>query len=404
MTTGDPKRTAMERGVVCRACDAPRGRHCITLSSVPVHCNIRCSTREAALAVPRADMHLGFCRRCGHLHNHSFQAHLVRYDAPYENPLHHSGLFRRFSTELARYLVDTYDLHGKVVAEIGCGDGSFLEELCALGGNEGIGFEPSHAGRTVGGGGKSNIRIINSYFTDQHHAIEADFICCRQVLEHLESPRRVLAAVRKAAAARPSCPVFFEVPDARYTLADLGVWDLLYEHCSYFTKESLTHLFESSGFEVLDVRRMFAGQYLGIEARVSGRPRPERSALIDSGATDLSTLVDSFVEHYRQKKEHWIGMLHRLRTRGKRVVLWGSGSKGTMFLNTVDKAGTVSHAVDINPRKWGTYVAGTGRPIVSPGLIGRYKPDYIVLTNPNYLEEIKAEVAAMGVSPRFVTA
>ncbi|MBD3314225.1 MAG: methyltransferase domain-containing protein, partial [Chitinivibrionales bacterium] len=323
-------------GVVCRACEAPHGRHCITLSSVPVHCNIRCHTRKIALDVPRADMHVGFCHQCGHLHNHAFQSHLVRYDAPYENPLHHSELFRRFSSELAHYLVDTYDLHGKTIAEIGCGDGRFLEELCTLGGNQGIGFEPSHVGRPHATAQNPHVRMINSYFTDQHHEIEADFICCRQVLEHLESPRRILEAVRKAATVRPSCTVFFEVPDARYTLVDLGVWDLLYEHCNYFTNESLANLFESSGFNVLDIRRMFGGQYLGIEARVSSVPKTHRSPLVENRVNDLSGLVDKFVEHYHEKKGHWIHLLHRLRAQGKRVVVWGSGSKGTMFLNTVD--------------------------------------------------------------------
>jgi hypothetical protein len=115
-------------------------------------------------------------------------------------------------------------------------------------------------------------------------------------------------------------------------------------------------------------------------------------------------LVDKFVEHYEEKRRHWHGMLHRLGAGGKRVVLWGSGSKGVMFLNTVDKAGTIAHAIDINPRKWGSYVAGTGQRIVSPAFIAEHNPDYVVVTNPNYLEEIKGEVGAMGVMPRFVTA
>jgi hypothetical protein len=41
-------------------------------------------------------------------------------------------------------LIERYDLYGKDIIEIGCGQGEFLTLLCELGGNRGVGFDPAY--------------------------------------------------------------------------------------------------------------------------------------------------------------------------------------------------------------------------------------------------------------------
>ena len=70
----------------------------------------------------------------------------------------------------------------------------------------------------------------------------------------------------------PQVAIFFEVPNGLFTLRDKGVWDLIYEHISYFTPASLARAFALSGFEVLDLQEAYDGQYLCLEAAVAPDP------------------------------------------------------------------------------------------------------------------------------------
>jgi C-methyltransferase C-terminal domain len=85
--------------------------------------------------------------------------------------------------------------------------------------------------------------------------------------------------------------------------------------------------------------------------------------------------------------------------------LWGAGAKAVTFLNIVDPAGSsISHVVDINPRKVGRFIAGSGQEIVDPSAVSELRPDVLVLTNPIYREEIGASLHAFGLDPEILVA
>src|ERR1700720_3953800 len=76
----------------------------------------------------------------------------------------------------------------------------------------------------------------------------------------------------------------------------------------------------------------------------------------------------------------WQDRLEQLKDKGKRVVAWGAGAKSTTFLNIVDPAGSIIlHVVDINPRKTGRFVPGSGQEIVEPNSLRELHPDVIIL-------------------------
>jgi hypothetical protein len=85
-------------------------------------------------------------------------------------------------------------------------------------------------------------------------------------------------------------------------------------------------------------------------------------------------------------------------------VLWGAGSKGVTFLNTIDSTGVVDRAVDVNPRKHGMYVSGAGQPIVAPEDLVAEPPDAVLVMNPNYRDEIASQLAALGIDAELLVA
>lgn len=319
------------------------------------------------------------------------------YDTTYENALHFSPRFRAYAEALARGLVEDYDLHGKDVLEIACGDGYFLRLLCAYGSNRGVGFDPSYTERPTGDNDELDVSIVPDYYGETHADRAADFVCCRHALEHIPDPVAFLRTVRRTIGGRRDTVVFFEVPHAMFILRDLSVWDIIYEHCCYFTARSLTECFEAAGFGVETVREVYDGQFLTVVAR----PAAEgvRSVVAhDRSAGEVVDAAQAFTGRFSQKLETWAKQFAELAASGRRAVLWGAGSKGITILNMLSsECGTegVAYVVDINERKHGKFVAGTGQEIVSPEFLKTRPPEVVVVMNPVYEGEIRRQLTAL---------
>jgi SAM-dependent methyltransferase len=362
---------------------------------VPVHCNVLCETPAKAMEVGKGDIRLSICRNCGHVFNAAFDPMRMEYSQAYEASLDHSPHFSRYVDEMAARLIERYDIRGKLVLEIGCGQGMFLNRLCRVGGNRGLGFDPSYRGGSEAAGA-APVAIISDFYSERYADYRADLVCCRQVLEHLPSPRDFLSTVRRAVGNQTDAVIFFEVPNALFTLRDLGIWDLIYEHCSYFCPASLSRLFQLCGFEVIEVSETYGGQFLYIEARptdgATAAPAPERPSI------DMCALAASFADHYGRKLAAWRRRLDLFSRSGRRTVVWGGGSKGVTFLNVLNARSEIDCVVDINPARQGMFVPGTGQSIIAPENLGRRSPDTILVMNPLYEHEIKGEATRLGLS------
>ena len=58
--------------------------------------------------------------------------------------------------------------------------------------------------------------------------------------------------------------------------------------------------------------------------------------------------------------------------------------------------------VDINSRKQGKYVAGTGQQIVPPGFLVNYQPDVVLIMNPVYYAEIQSILDTLNLKANLV--
>lgn len=360
------------------------------LQDMPVYSNVLLPTREQALDVPLGNLDLAWCGQCGHVFNLAFDASRMDYTPAYENSLHFSPGFQKYAEDLSLHLVRSHDVRNKVVIDIGCGKGDFLATICKAGGNRGIGFDRSYSRDAATHEAGLDLTFVAEFFDEKDGAYLPDLICCRHVLEHMEAPREFLRVIRCALAEKNEAVVFFEVPNAAYTIRDMGIWDLIYEHCSYFSENSLLTLFQSSGFVVKNLSQLYSGQYLGIEATVGDAPVARPPAV-------HSDEVAAFPARYAAKIEFWREELARFERAGRRTVIWGAGSKGITFLNVL-AAQSIDFVIDINPRKHGRYVAGTGAQVMPPGFLAEYRPHLVIAMNPVYGDEISSYLRSMGLS------
>jgi 2-polyprenyl-3-methyl-5-hydroxy-6-metoxy-1,4-benzoquinol methylase len=374
----------------CPVCGSRNAAKILDIHGVPLFCNVLLDSREEALKTARGDIELAFCRSCGHVFNSAFIPARMRYSPRYENSLHYSPAFREYAGGLARRLVSTYDLRNKDIIEIGCGKGDFLRLLADAGNNRCLGFDPSVDPRRNGLNHRSErFALVQDEYTEKYSNCPADFIVCRQVLEHIAEPTRFLKTIRRALGDKPHAVVFVEVPNVMFTLKDFGIWDLIYEHCGYFTASSLRHLFVETGFIPLTISEAFGGQYLCIE----GKPSLQKKIFqTTSGPISIATVenhVNGFADRHRQQLSKWREAFKELRRSGTKTVVWGAGSKGVTFLNVLNIESGIEAVVDINPHKHGRYIPGTGQRVVSPDELAGIGPDVIITMNPLYADEIE---------------
>lgn len=379
--------TRQGEGHDCPVCSTPRARVFFENLGVPVHCNVLPRSRDEALDVPRGDIRLAFCDRCGMVWNLEFREDLLGYTADYENSLHFSPRFQAYAEDLVDHLTDAFDLRGKHVVEIGCGKGEFLTMLCQASGSRGTGFDASFEGDPGSG-----VRVVREMFSEAHTGIAPDLVVCRHVLEHIARPRDFLRLVKATAAGRGNGGVFFEVPNSLFILEDHSIWDIIYEHCSYFVSTSLATLFREAGFDVSSVYPAYERQFLCLEAGNGVAP----GAIDLEDPSRVSELVEGFEQAYGAKTREWEAILDRCRGAGERAIVWGAGSKGVTFLNSLENASTVELVVDINERKQGAYVPGSGQEIVPPGALRDVRPDRVIIMNPIYVDEIERTLHGLG--------
>ena len=374
----------------CPVCRTRRASVFFATPPLPVTCNVFHADPAVARDVPRGRIDLAFCPDCGMVHNAAFEPQLVEYDADYETSLHHSPRFRGFAERTAQRLVATHRLNAKAIVELGCGRGDFLR-LFAGDGNRLIGFDRSYDGRL-----DAELEIHRAHYAPATHGrLDADLVICRHVLEHLVDPGALLELMHSAVA--PAGALYLEVPDARFTLCDGGVFDLIYEHCGYFTAAPFERLCCERGFVPLRVESEFGGQFLAVDAR-PGDADPRLDPL------ELEPAVARFSADFDRRLGALADRIDTDLDRGARVAIWGAGSKGVTFVNLLPRGAELAAVVDINPQKHGRHIAGTGQRIIAPTELGRLGIDLVIVMNPIYRQEIERTLHELGLAPALLVA
>ncbi len=387
---------------ICNSCGSKDIFTFYEVHNIPVSSCVLLSTEQEALNFPRGDVILGFCRTCGFISNVAFDLSKVNYSSIYEDQQSFSSTFNVFAQNLATRLIEKYQLHNKTLLEIGCGKGDFLALLCELGPNSGVGIDPAYVRDRVSNKVSDRLTFIRDYYSERYANYHGDFVCCRHTLEHIPKVYEFVNNVRQPIGNRLETVIFFEIPDVTRVLREQAFWDIYYEHCSYFSLGSLARLFRHCMFEVTDLRKDFDDQYLLIEAK----PVTEVSNTIhrlEETVNQTAKDVKYFISHYNRKLRQWKDCLTRFHSAGKRVVVWGSGSKCVAFLTTLGVKDEIEYLVDINPFRHGKFIPGAGKEIMPPDFLKQSKPDLTIVMNPIYCQEIKQMISEMNIKSEVVT-
>lgn len=387
---------------VCPSCGTQDMSIFYKVNEVPVNSCVLLPTEKQARNFSVGDVFLGFCEVCGFISNVAFDQSKVNYSAVYEDQQCFSPTFNAFAKGLTTRLIEKYGLRNKTILEIGCGKGDFLTLLCELGQNSGIGIDPAYEKDRTQSKASQRMTFIRDYYSNRYADYSADFLCCRHTLEHIPNTAEFVKTIRKAIGDKLDTTVFFELPDVTRVLNELAYWDIYYEHCSYFSLGSLARLFRYCDFEVLDLSKDFDDQYILLDAK----PVTERSTKIhdlEESVKESAQAVENFAKNCENKINFWRDRLRQYYADGQKVVIWGSGSKCVAFLTTLKLGKEIEYVVDINPYREGKFIPGAAKQIKSPNFLKSYDPDYVIIMNAAYRNEIQQSLEDMKVSTKVLT-
>jgi SAM-dependent methyltransferase len=352
--------------MICRLCRADDLRPVLTLDRAPRDVSHLLTPEQAATDTP-IRLEVFRCEACGHVQ-------LARDPEPayYEDYLmtvSHSPQMRAFQRRQAEAFVSRFDLAGRRVIEVGCGDGNYLGILRSLGVNA-TGIEPSARFREVAMAAGHDVHL--GYVTAGSPAPGGpyDAFVTREVFEHVPDPNDFLQGVRRSLT--DDGVGLVEVPSLEQALEHQRFFDFFPDHVNYWSVATLGRALERNGFLVLEVTRGMNGEYL------------EATVRVDAGR-DLRALAASVGPLRDALRE----LLARCAADGRRVAAWGSGAKGLASLAEAGAEG-IRYVVDSDPHKQARLTPVTHLPVVAPEQLRREPVDVLVLTALAYRDEIVA--------------
>jgi C-methyltransferase C-terminal domain/Methyltransferase domain len=332
-------------------------------TNVPIFQNKVYPSDQLALIVEKGEVELVQSLTSGFVFNKAFTSVKMNYDAFYQNEQSNSVVFKNHLLNVL-HLLKSFGVENKKVVEVGCGKGVFFDMMLCAGINC-WGFDPTYEG--------SNERIKKEYFDETQKGIAADVILMRHTLEHITRPFSFLHIIAKANDYKGF--LFVEVPTFDWIVNKNAFWDIFYEHCNYFTEESISIMFEDA-----ITGDFFNGQYIYLWADLS-----KIRNTIPGNLKFTRHNTSAFSKKLKGYKE-------MLTTSGS-FAIWGAGAKGSTFVNLIDtERKAIRYIIDINPAKQNKFIAGTGHPIFHPDILLQEPVQNILIMNENYAEEIEQQI------------
>ncbi len=223
---------------------------------------------------------------------------------------------------------------------------------------------------------------------------KADLIIGNNVLAHVPDINSFVEGIHNALS--ESGTVTMEFPHL-LNLVKYNQFDTIYhEHFSYLSLLAVQKIFAAHGMKIYDVEelpthggslRIYAAHTDNADYSVGSEVTRVLEAELANGF-DKADTYESFSKKVMNIKYDSCQKLAELKKQGAKIAAFGAAAKGNTFLNYCG-IGTeyIDFVADSSTAKQGLYLPGTRIPIVSPDVIAKERPDYIVLLAWNLKDE-----------------
>lgn len=269
-------------------------------------------------------------------------------------------------------LLQKYRLQGSSLLEVGAGAGDFVRLLRSWGIDAiGLEFNVKNTSKDV---------LIDGWLPQTQLDKSFKAIVCNNFLEHHPSPKNFLRSIYDLI--EDEGYLYISVPRFEYLYEKACFYELVPDHLSYFSKESLFNILSSSGFTVKE----YYTKNNENDHVVFCQKRP--SIRIVENLRKFELIVKSFR-----------GFIDEQKAAGRSIAVWGAGHR-TLTLLSMAAVDGVEKIVDSAPFKQGLFAPVTGIPIISPEDFHKCPTDVLVLMLPGaYAQQVQSYLSACLVVP-----
>ena len=285
-----------------------------------------------------------------------------------------------------------------IVVDIGANDFTMLNmyEKGKL-----VGFEPCK--NLIERVDSQKFKIINNFFNAKDYKKQfkkkAKIITAISMFYDLENPNKFLEDIKECL---DKDGLFVIQQNYLVSMLEQNAFDnILHEHRSYQSFTSLKYMLKKQGLEIFDIElnninggsirtyikfkeNASIGGFEGAEERIKQIEEKEKQLKLDTKQPYLE-----FALRIEKIKEDLIGFLKKEKKKGKKIAIYGAGTRGNVALQYFGlNRGLIDCIADKNSSKWGKKTIGSMIQIVSPEEMRKIKPDFLLINTWHFAEEV----------------
>lgn len=275
-----------------------------------------------------------------------------------------------------KHLIETYELHGKKILEVGAGKGGYLKTLKEMSeySIQEYGIEYNEEFVRIA----RETEDVNEFQGDPENeetdmpGAPYDAFVSFSYPARLINPNSMVRLVHRSTT--DDAVGLVMVPSLEHLLSSEGFFDIARDHIAYYSVNTLRLLFENNGFDVLEY---------GEESSLYIYMIVKKRQLIDMASywQDVDTIMEQTREFVQERKK-----------RGKKVAVWCAGHFAFTVLSVSELGNEIEYIIDNAPFKQGCFAPGSKVKIVSPNYYKDKPVDTIMILGPIYVDEIVKEI------------
>jgi hypothetical protein len=392
----------------CQICASTELKSVLFLGFLPP-VNLMQKAGQALSEEPAYPAELLHCERCGLAQLGLVVSAEVLFPAEYPYTSSTTRILRDNFAELSQEVRSLYGLDSRdLVVDIGSNDGNLLSNFKAYA--RVLGITPEDIGKLAV---ERGIPTLFQYFGPAAVAEvlktqgKAKLITATNVFAHIDKVHDVVRSITELLA---DDGIFVSESHYLMPLLETLQYDTIYhEHLRYYSLQSLSHLFEMHGLEIIHARPIPThGGSIRVYAARRGT-RPIQASVADAVERERSFGIDAErLEEFRRRvltsKLDLLALLRKVRGEGKRVDAISAPSRASTLVNYVgiDDA-MVDRVLEIEGSyKIGNYLPGTRIPIVAEKALFEDPPDYALLLSWHIADELMPKLRAKGFRGQFI--
>jgi len=280
-----------------------------------------------------------------------------------------SSEIKKFKAKQLKKWINKNNLINKKYIEIGCGSGEYLDIMRSIGMEKVFGLE--HSTKNISACKLKKLNVNKGYLDhnlEQLNEAPFDAFGIFNFMEHWPNPKESLSLLWNLLA--NNAYGIIEVPNFEM-IREKGLYtEFTVDHIFYFDKNSLSHLLEANGFEIISIKTIWFDYILSVEVK-------KRTPLIVDTFKDKFSLLNLELNNYVNQFNN------------KEIVVWGAGHQSLTIISLSGISKHISYIVDSAVFKQNKYTPGTNIKIEAPQYLQNKNPDVLIIITAGYSDEVK---------------